>query len=603
MAGNPNLTGAQLLPGVFGYVDYNANGGNQLANNRTLLWGYQTSAAQKPPNMPLLPASQQDANNWFGAGSDIARMYASAVSQPESVGSTIYCIGLAEPSGGVASTYKLKVYVSNTNPSKAGTMALWVDSQPVPGVGYSTTDTANTIASALATALQSMIGVSPIASAIASGAVVTVTYIHKGTTGEDLPFRCLMAPDGSGVQLSPGQAAFTTNATGAGSTVVYFGSQSVSTSLAGGETPAQVATKVAASFAANTYALTATVDGSINSQVNFFFNNNWDVRRMSAAVITSTGLTVNLSSGATDGTGSASSLTYNGAQGTGAPSLTQPITNLTNSKLAYRAWAWPWLDTSSLNTMMTYVEAASNGSITGQKYQVVTMMDFQSLATDGAIPAATSPTMTSTAPHYALCWSPDVPVQGMEGAARIAAARAALWLEQPNKNWNAFQLSGNTAAPLLTPPQVPSLDQQNTALRTYGMAPVVVGNSGRLEIVKGRTTSLATDRRLWSWSAEAQATYHIVDATARLQAQFSGGSIVRYSTPKAPKLFDTNSFIDAVKNYLISWESQGNYDGAAVFGPAVTAVVDGNNPNKIDLDWPESPVLDLDQVSFAEHFS
>lgn len=600
---NPNLTSGQKLPGFYAFIDYNAQGVGIAPNNRLLLFAFENAVGQRTPNVPFQPAQQQEVDDGCGRGSDAATMYAAAVSQPEAQGAEIWVCPIAEPAGGVASVYKFTVFVSGTNPAKPGTIQLWASSRQVPAVGFSTSDTQNTIASAIQAALSTMLD-SPFGTVTVATNVVTIPYMHKGTTGEDFPFRCWITPNGSGVTLSPGQILFATNATGAGSVVVNFGSISVTTVLSGGETPAQVATKVAASFAGNTYALMAVVDGTTPAQVDLLFQNNWDVRRISAAVVTTTGLTANLGSGATSGTGSPTSFTYNGTQGTGLPTLTTALANLAASNNPYRSWASTWNDSTTLGALATNIEAGSNGSITGQKQQVLTVADFQAASVDGTIITGTTPNLTSTPPHYGFLWSPDVPVQAFEIASRVAAARAATWLSQPQKNWNGFQVRGNTSrAPILIPPAVPSRDQQNTALRTYALAPVVVGPSGNLETVKGRSTSLAGDTRLWAWSTESQAAYHATNLGQRFQARFNQASIIRYSEPKAPGIFDAQSFTDATLEAMRAWEREGNYDGADAFANAVISTPDNVNPFRVNVEYPESPVLDLDQVAFTGHYT
>jgi phage tail sheath gpL-like len=596
-----NLTSGQVLPGFYGFLDYNAQGSGQAPSLRALLWGYVSASAQRIPNQPYLPASQQDADDGCGRGSDLASMYAATISQPESQGAEVWLMPIAEPSGGVQSTYKLTVFVSATNPSRAGTIQLWINSQPVPAVGFTPSDTDATIATALASAIGTMLDL-PIASATATAGVITIAYRHKGTTGEDFPFRCNISPNGTGVTLSPGQILFATAVTGIGSVQVNVGALAISTAVGGTDTPAIVATKVAASFNSNAYPLTAVVDSVSTATVDLLFNNDYDVRRISAAIITSVGLTANLGSGATDGSGSPTSLTYNGTTGTGAPALAQAVTNLGNLD-PFRSWVVPWLDSNTLSTLATNIEASSDGSITGQKQQILTVCDFRPASVAGAIAPDVSPNLTATPPHYAICWSPDVPVKAVEIAARLAAARASKWIDTPAFNWNGFQVRGNGRSPILLPPTIPSVDAQNTALRTYALAPIIVGPSGNMEVVKGRTTSLANDKRLWAWSTEAQAAYHTTDLALFFRSRFLGGSIVRYSEPKAPGLFDQQSFKSATKERMRFWELNGNYDGADALAPSVKATPDVNNPFRMNIEYPESPVLDLDQIVFTGHFT
>ena len=605
MPGNPNLGTGSLLPGIYGYVDYNAGGSQQPPNLRALIWGYVSATAIRTPNVPFRPANQTEANQGCGgANTDAARGFAAGVSQPEGQGADIWIMPIQEPSGGVQSTYKLKMFVTSTNPSKAGTLQLWICSQQLPSVGFGTTDTASTIATAVAAAINSMTTI-PCTATVATD-TVTITYIHKGQTGEDLPIRAQILPKATGFNISPAQAIFATNATGAGSVVITVGAITVTTTLAGGETPAQVATKVAASWTASTYPVTAVVDSGSTSTVDFYMQDLFDVRRMSAAIVTSTGLTVNLGSGATSGTGSASSLSYDGTQGTGLPSVATAIANLTAMQQWWRSWMSPWVDLTTLGSLATYIEAASSGGINGQKLQTLTMADWQSLTVDTAIPIGVSPNLTTTPPHYAFGWSPDAPVQTLELAARVACARAALWIGQPQKNWNGFRLQGNpSSAPILGPAitSVPSKDTLNSALRSSALSPWVLGPSGNIEVVKGRTTSLAADLRLWAWSAEAQASYHQFDLTNFFAQRFNAVSIVRFTDPKAAGIVDAQSFKDATAERMRFWDDNGNYDGAALLSKSIVTGVDPNNPSRMNVDFPESPVVDLDQVAFSGHFT
>ena len=597
-----NLTSGQVLPGFYGFIDYNAGGSGAAPTLRALLWGYVSAVAQRTPNYPYLPASQQDANDGCGRGSDLARMYAAAVSQPEAQGAEVWLIPVVEPAGGVASVYKLRVYLGAANPSKSGTIQLWIASQQVPAVGFTTSDTNLTIAAALGSAIQTMLDL-PIGMVTVASDTVNITYRHKGLTGEDLPIRANVSPSGSGVSVSPGQALFAVNAVGAGSVRFSFGAISVTTILVGGETPAQIATKVAAAFNADTYPLVAAVDGTTPQQVNLLFSNDKDVRRISATVIGTTGTTVDLGSGATSGIGSAASLSYNGTQGTGLPSLSAALTNLAALD-TFRSWASSWTDSTSVGAMATSIEVSSDGSITGQKQQHLTVSMSDAARVAGALPVGTSPNLTTTPPHYAVLWAPEAAIQNYEIAARVASARASLWISAPQHNWNGFQLKGSSQTPILAPAIKPSKDAQNTALRTYGLAPVILGPSGNMEVVKGRTTSLAADKRLWAWSSEAQAAFHVVDLGLFFKSRFEGGSIVRYSEPKAPGIFDQLSFKSATQERMREWENNGNYDGADALASSVKVTLpDPNNPFRVNVEYPESPVLDLDQVVFTGHFT
>lgn len=591
---NDNLSAGQVLPGFFGEVDYNSGGAGVDPNRRALIWGIKDASGQASPNIPRLPESQQEADDLFGAGSDLAAAFAAAVSQPESQDAEVWCLPVVAPTGGVAAIYKLKVFGPAT---RAGSLQLRICSIDVPVVGYASGDSAATIATALQSAIQSIASKLPIGTVTVSTDEVTIPLRHKGVQGEDFPMRCNITP-GTGVSLSPGQLVLATNAIGAGSIRVDMGALVVSTTLAGGETPAAAAALVADSFnAEGAYPLSASV---VSSTVNLFFRNDMDVRRLSASILTSTGMTADLGSGVTDGTGSPTSLTYAGTPGTGVPSISASLTNLDEAD-PFRSWAQPWLDTTLIGLMATHIENKSDGSIGGQKQQVLSMCSFETSSVAGAIGPAVSPNLTTTAPHYAILRAQDCPIPGMWFAARIAVARAAA-ATNPGKNYNGFRFRGNERSPILGSTVRPSKTVQNSDLRTYGLSPVVVGPSGYWEVVKGRTTSLASDRKLHAWSVEAQCAFYHQDLVTFLRERFEGGSLVQYSEPKTAGIFDEASFEQAVRERMRFWEELGIYDGAERLASYVKATRDLVNPYRMNVRFPMSPVLDLDQVVFSGLF-
>src|SRR5579872_4571077 len=153
-----------MLPGYYGHADY----GQTVAsapNRRALLWGFMGAGASATPNRPFLPSDETDAVNRLGSSNcDLMRYYRALLSQPEAQGAEVWLMPILAPPGGTAATYVFTIFVANTNPSKAGTIQLWVASQMIGAVGYSTADTASTIAANIAAALLANTFV-PIASA------------------------------------------------------------------------------------------------------------------------------------------------------------------------------------------------------------------------------------------------------------------------------------------------------------------------------------------------------------------------------------------------------------------------------------------------------
>jgi len=596
-ATNTDLSLGYVRPGVYVQLNLNSPGGGLNDNFRLLLMAYKSSGGSAAPDQPIFPASQSDANSLLGQGSDAARMYAAAVSQPEAQGAEIWVCPITAPSAGTASIYSV---VFSGTATAAGAIDCWIASDKVATVAVANGDTAATVAENWEALVDDMLDL-PITSGVSS-ATVTLTYRHKGLVGEDLPLR-FQVTGAAGIKISPGALTFTTQAVGDGSVSVKSGATTVTAAISNNDTAVQVATKVTTAINAGSYPFTATQRANPNDHiVDLFFANERDVRRVSAWVTTTTGTTVNAGSGATDGSGSASSISYmTSAVGAGAPSLTAALSNI-SALDAFNCWAVPFTDVATLGALSTHIENAADGSPTGQKGQTLHVCSFEGVATAGAIPTGTTPALTAS-PRYALLWAQDVPVQGYEVAARVAAARAAN--SNPAKNWNGFRLKTNDRTGLLLTAIAsrPSGSTINTAIKTYGLAPVVVSQSaGALVIDKGRTTSMSTYRPLWSWSCIDQADYWRDSIRGDFQDVFAGTSVLRYSEPKSPGLIDANSVKSRTVFLMHQWEGLGFYDGADALADAVKASVNQSNPNRIDLSFPMSPVLDADQFAVVGNF-
>jgi len=599
---NPNLGAGQVLPGFYSFIDFNLEGGGESPNNRCLIIGYKTAAGFRTPNKPFLPAGQDDVDAGCGEPSDLARMYAAALAQPEAQDAEVWCLPIAEPTGTNA-VYELTV---RGTPTKAGTLRLWISSKEIPAVGFSKDDTPEAIASAIAEAISSVTDL-PFSDVSTDGAKVLLTYIHPGWTGGySMRMRANVSPDNCGMALAIGAATFAETmygASGAGSVLVSVGDFTVTVTLTGDETEAEVAAKVITAINSDDYPVRAVIDDEDDAVVWLIANNDEDFETPYAVIANTTGLTVDLGSGATDGTGSLSSYTLAGTEPSGAPNLTAALANL-RAMDPFRSWVHPWraADAAVFSAIASHIEDMSDGSITGQKQQVVTAA-FGNAASAFNTASGSTPSMTTSAPHYANCVIPYFTAQPMLFAARVAVARAGLWYGSPQKNWNEFQLKSSEKSPLLGTKRSASPPALNQIIRSYACAPIAIGRSGNWEIVKGRTTSTATDKRLWSWSAEAQAAYHAVSVKSFMRARFAGGSILRYSEPKAPGVFDNQSFKSAMQELLHIWEGQGNYDGADAFQDSVKVIPYPGNPNRLTIGYPESPVIDLDQLLIVNRFA
>lgn len=145
---------------------------------RRLLIGQKLSTGSAAVATPLLVGTTDGAKSAFGRGSMLARMHA-AMRAVDPVGE-IWCIALADAGPGVNATGTITV----TGPATgAGTINLYIAGQRVQ-VGVALSDSANTVAAAIVTAVNGSTDL-PV-TAVAASAVVTLTCRWKGATGNDI---------------------------------------------------------------------------------------------------------------------------------------------------------------------------------------------------------------------------------------------------------------------------------------------------------------------------------------------------------------------------------------------------------------------------------
>ena len=75
-----NLPAGLKEPGIYVTVRSDGDPGLSAANQRCLLWGYQSSAAAFPPNTPVRAINQDQVDAGAGATSMLAHAYAAAKS-------------------------------------------------------------------------------------------------------------------------------------------------------------------------------------------------------------------------------------------------------------------------------------------------------------------------------------------------------------------------------------------------------------------------------------------------------------------------------------------------------------------------------------------
>lgn len=156
----------------------NSQAGYFTQNKRALLIGQKLAAGSAAVNTPFLVSTTDMAKTLFGTGSMLARMHAAFRAQ-DSFGE-VWCIAVADAGAGVAASGTIIV----TGPATtAGTINLYIAGQRVQ-VAVSASDTANTIAAAINTAINAATDL-PVTSTVETG-TVTLTCRWKGLTGNDI---------------------------------------------------------------------------------------------------------------------------------------------------------------------------------------------------------------------------------------------------------------------------------------------------------------------------------------------------------------------------------------------------------------------------------
>ncbi|MCW3835970.1 phage tail sheath subtilisin-like domain-containing protein [Sphingomonas canadensis] len=173
------IPAGQRLPGSqVEFSNVRALQGLPVAEQKRLIIGQRTSAGTVAALTVRRISRVDEANAWFGRGSQLAAMVAAALaanSQTE-----MWAIALDDNAEGTAAQWTITL----TGPSSAaGTLSYLIGGVPVP-VAVASGASATTMATAVAAAINAKPDL-PLTATSSSG-VVTLTFRHKGTIGNDL---------------------------------------------------------------------------------------------------------------------------------------------------------------------------------------------------------------------------------------------------------------------------------------------------------------------------------------------------------------------------------------------------------------------------------
>ena len=145
---------------------------------RALLVGTMISTGDAPPDVAIAVGSQAQADQHFGEGSELSRMFKAFFKN--NFANEVWGLPVAEPLAGTAASGSIQVA---TAPGAAGTIHLYIGGEHVP-VNVAATDTADVVATAIADAINAMFDL-PV-TAVAATDTVTLTCVWKGVNGNDI---------------------------------------------------------------------------------------------------------------------------------------------------------------------------------------------------------------------------------------------------------------------------------------------------------------------------------------------------------------------------------------------------------------------------------
>jgi len=585
VAVNPDFPLGRFTPGVFLSIDPGAGAALGADPRRAFLLGHKQSSGTAALNQPVQITSETDAINRLGRRSDLARGFRALTAQVGPGAVPVWVVPVPEPSGGVASRYQITFTGTATSP---GYRRIYVCGYPCD-VAIADGDAASTVAIAALAQLQAQLD-TPI-TWTRSGAVLTGVYVHAGAVGEDLPIR-IDSVGGVGITVSPGVLLFSGTASGAGSLVLSSGAQSVTVAVANSDTAAQIATNAAAALASGDFSppFTGTVNGSTPAQLDLFFVDERDQRRITARFVTTTGVTINgVAAGSTAYIGTASSA----APGSGTPVLTTALTN--QAKLgSFRAWANPFANATSLGDLVSHITTYTGGDIGQQQEAFLVTGSAVDIATAGTLTSSPTPTLASSE-DCELSWGPDANVQGWEIACRIAGAKAA---GDVITNWDGYTLRGRGAVPTPTIAIAsrPDAGSVELALASYHMTPITVDALGQTNIIRSITTATQVDPIFYEPSSAIYAGDFRTRLGARLTDRFGGKSLTSATEIRSSNLFRLEDVRLACIEFAAEEETAGRYTGVESLLDAFQVQRDDLVPTRILIQVPFSPVLPIHQI-------
>jgi phage tail sheath gpL-like len=188
-----------------------------MIHQPSLLVGCMTSLGHATPNVPIAVGTQSQADDHFGIGSEMSRLFKSFFAN--NFANEVWGMGIPEPGAAAAASGAVTI---TSSPTEAGTIHLYIAGEHVP-VNVAASDTVANIAAAIASEINITPDL-PVTATSAAG-VVTLTARWKSVTGNDIRIDLNyygtiggeVLPPGLGVTLPPAPAGTTATGTGTAS--------------------------------------------------------------------------------------------------------------------------------------------------------------------------------------------------------------------------------------------------------------------------------------------------------------------------------------------------------------------------------------------------
>ena len=176
-------------------------------NLRALLVGTMTADGTAPPDVPVAIGTLAQAEDKFGIGSELARMFKTFFRN--NFANEVWGGPVSEPVGATAATGKISV---TAPPTEAGTIHLYIGGQHVP-VNIGGTDTTAEVATAIIDAIEAHDDL-PVTAVVGTPTTdVTLTCMWKGINGNDIRIETNYFGQIGG-EVTPAGLALTLPATG-----------------------------------------------------------------------------------------------------------------------------------------------------------------------------------------------------------------------------------------------------------------------------------------------------------------------------------------------------------------------------------------------------